>query len=271
MNENLDTNISVLSSAERIERARKIAGFTQQMMVDKIGILKLRSIQNILKTNMLLKPRIYAHLSQIFNIPEYQFFGELPTTYIFQCRKISNPTVFADILQKQNIIDVKWNFQEISQDKKGYIRSILDEIDKSYVSKYPIKNYHRFKQDAYSKLDYLEIFDIYEERKSLFQEITKGSDSISIFFIPVFCVVPIKKPAPTFVWQEGVIIHLLPNEFQEKNMLPTFVDYVGDENHIIDQEYSDLDYDDYSSEALNCRPDLNNLERINLGDTSSLE
>lgn len=264
MNQILDSKISVLSSAERIDYVRKISGLTQQEMADKIKILKLRSIQTILKKDTYLQANVYANLSLVFNIPEYQFFGELPKTYIFQCRKINDPNIFATVLQEFNIIDVKWNFPIVNKDLNDNIRKILKEIDSDDVMKNPIKEYIPERRKFYYNT-YSEKFEKFENRKLLFDDVTNGTNAFSIYAIPVFAVVPIiiEKTSPSFVWQQGVAVHLLPVNSKD---LPTHVDYVGDRMDYSDGEYSKMGYENYSLEALDKRPDLNNVARINFGD-----
>ena len=75
-------------------------------------------------------------MSAILDIAEYQLLAEIPNTYVYQGRLVKDSQSFANLMDNNQILDVKWETAEITHSES--FKDILKQIDKSEFEKGPL-------------------------------------------------------------------------------------------------------------------------------------
>jgi len=264
-----EIDVTYLTDAKRINACRDLKLWTLEQFSQSLsGMVSPRSTQLMCSEDSKLKPPLIQALSVVFGKPEYQFLAEIPKTYIFNGRYIDSGRLFANVLQNNPIIDVKWSEANIVDNKS--FEHLLSLIDDSHF-----KIGSLTKEDdsrLTSTISFQNRFRSFELNKSAFDDFC-SKNKVQVWGIPVFKVFKTSEmessPEQTsFIWKTGVILEFyMYQEAVEKGgrfNFPTFADTVGEEQYYVDNVYFGNE-PRFEKRALDSRQDLLTDGNVNFG------
>tara|TARA_B100001057_G_C22775508_1_gene921406 strand:- start:98 stop:982 length:885 start_codon:yes stop_codon:yes gene_type:complete len=264
-----DIDVKFLTDSKRISACKDLSLWTLEELSKKlIGMVSPRSTQLMCSEDSKLKPPLIQALSTIFCKPEYQFLAEIPKTYIFNGRYINDGRLFANVLQQNQIIDIRWNEAQI--DDVGSFDNLLSLIDSSNIKTGPLSSKPDTETEV--KVSFREKYKSFELSKLAFDDFC-FQNKVQVWGIPVFKVFKISPDdysaeQSTFVWKTGVIIEFY--KYQEsvnsggKVIFPTYADTVGEERFYTNNQYFGNE-PEQEKRALDCRQDLLADGNVNFG------
>lgn len=264
-----EIEVTYLTDCKRISACRDLKLWTLEEFSQSLkGRVSPRSAQLMCSEDSKLKPPLIQALSSIFGKPEYQFLAEVPKTYIFNGRYIEAGRSFANIIENNTIIDVKWGEAEIKDNES--FANLLSLIDKSPFKIGPLNNTAKVEQP--NDISFKEKFETFELNKSSFDDFCAKND-VQVWAIPVFKVFmnafdDFTQEKIEFNWKTGVIIEFYP--FQESVIkggrfnFPTFADTVGEQQYYVGNKYYGNE-PELEKRALDSRQDLLTDGNVNFG------
>ena len=255
-----DLDLKYLIDYRQINRARNLRGFTIEDLAKRLTYISSRTVQVFCSENTLLKPPLIQALSAYLEIPEYQLFGEVPNTYVYQGRLIEDAQNFANLMNTNPIVDVKWDTAVITHSES--FEKILVQIDRSEFEKGPLTSKENSRDS--SNLSFQEKYLSFELNKQVFNDFCKNND-IQIWGIPIFKVFGLG--ASSFVWKTGVIIEFFKNQQNLMNerkpiTIPNHLERVGEEKFYQNNKFKL----EFQISALKARPIIQSMGNINFGD-----
>ena len=264
-----DIDVTYLTDAKRINVCRDLKLWTLEQFSQSLsGMVSTRSTQLMCSEDSRLKPPLIQALSSVFGKPEYQFLAVIPKTYIFNGRYINSGRIYANVLQSNPIIDVKWGEAHITDNKS--FEYLLSLIDDSHFKIGPLTN--QLDNNQTSSVSFQARFQSFERNKSAFDDFCSKNE-VQVWGIPVFKVfktseMEVPPEQASFIWKIGVIIEFYKYQVEvEKGgrfNFPTFADTVGEEQYYVGNTYFGNE-PRFEKRALDSRQDLLTDGNVNFG------